>query len=486
MDKLKLLVISAVITILLYFSYNVINANEINENNIYHDKEIEKVTEELYQQINNQLDDIHKVLDKLDTKIENARNMEEYITYPAIRLDIDAPYFGIAYIIESKLVVHGGVSTFDVASGYSIREVVRKEKIKIATFDVADIVILTRDLNIDKNMTLEDAKIVTVELVKYYEQAIRILELTQKNLNDTFKEYLSDDKNNLINEYKQNVKQQEESVTNINNKISQVMFYTNLKDEIDSIYEYYEIINNNKKTSLNLLLSKKQYVNNIEEIKLQNEKINKFNLETISKYEEDLKNVKLDVNIQNILLQIEDEMNYLEKFIKLSKKTDEEKEILNYIVSSNDMYLKIKEDINKIKDIQEKLFKEYEDIKLEMLTSNNDSITIDIYSYNENENIKNHMNELNKVVEDFYTKYNLYLIDNIETNIKSIKSRNDLNVYEYEALKYIYYDMQVDLDEIFKSYNNKDLMKSINTKNKLVKVLNKILESNVKLSNNEI
>ena len=480
MNKLKLIIVILVITVMLSLNSNLINATQVNKINIYEDKKVDKVTEELYGQINNQLNDIKKVLNTIDIKIDNARNMEEYLTYPAIRLDIDAPYFGIGYLIESKLVIHSGVSTFDVASGYSVREVVKKKKIKMPTLDVAGIVILTRDVNIDKDMTLEDAKIVTVELVKYYEQAIRILELVEKNLNNTFKEYLPDEKNNLINEYKENLKKQEQILNDINNNMSEIMLFTNINNEINTINEYFEKLRYNKKTTLDLLLSKEEYINNIKTVKKENENIDKFNLELTDKYEEELKNVKLDDGINNILNQIKKEIEYIENLIKLSKSI-EEKEIVNYLIFEDDIYNKIKHDINKIEDIKQKLYKEYEDIKFEMFKNDKQIEIIDIYNYNKNDSIKEYINELNEIVKEFYSKYNVYLINNIQVNIKNIKSKNNINVYEYEALKYIYYDMQVDLDNIYKSYNNKDLIKSIHTNNKLKEVLGKVIDASAKL-----
>ena len=481
MKIIKLLTITILFSVVININLNSVNA----QNNIYNDIKVEKVTDELYLQINNQLDDLDSIIDEIDNKIKLARQMKEYEKYPAIRLDIDTPYFGIAHITESKLVIHKGVSTFDVANGYSIRDIVRKEKVKIATFDIAGIVILTRDLNIDKNMTLEDAKTVTIELIKYYEQAVNTFNILDKNLNKTFEGYLSVEKNNLISEYKEKVNIQENIINNINDKISNVLLFTdvsNLREDINKINK--ELLNN-KKTAYNLLLSEDEYKQNIEVIIEQIEE-NKKNEENVSKYlDEKLKNVKLDQIIVNTINNLNNEIKYIEDYIVKSKTTILEDDIetvkTNYKLASENLYEEIKRVVDKLKNIEQNLYKEYEDIKIEILKNTNEESNIDIYNYNENENIQKYIDDINNVVLEFYLKQKKYIIDNIQINVKNIKANTNLNVYEYDSLKYMYYDMQIDLDNILNHYDDNILIKSIYNKDKLKEVLENVINASYKL-----
>ena len=89
---------------------------------------IAKVTDAQYASIEKILEYINKEIKNIDEKISLSRTLTEYEKYPAVRLNIDTPYFGIYSIINSKLKIRNDVSTVDMAGGYSIKSVVNRRK----------------------------------------------------------------------------------------------------------------------------------------------------------------------------------------------------------------------------------------------------------------------------------------------------------------------------------------------------------------------
>lgn len=512
--KMKKVIILIMIII---FNFSVINAEEelqndsYNENedvDIYEEQTVLKVTDELYLQITNQIDDISKLLDNIEDKLNTARNMEEYLTYPAIRLDIDTPYFGIEHIINSKLTIREGVSTFDVASGYSIKDIVNKYQFKIASFDVADIVILTRNVEINEDMTLEDAKTLTVELVEYYSQTKEALDLLNTALSDTFKIYLSDEKDDLISDYTSKVEDSKNLLNEINDEISYLIYFSDFNDDIDTLNAYYDNMYKNKETSEDLLLSIEQMELNIENIDNEIEKITEFKELVNNKYTTALEDIKLDECILNTIDQLNEELEYIELYITNSQTIvnseidDEIEEITtsNYLTTSDNIYEAIKEDIIKLEELYNDVILYYYELELiedenaeEEEVVDEDSLNTDeemiedneinIYNYNENDNIEDYINQVNDILIDIYNKNVTYMINNIQINVKNIKSSANINVYEYSSLKYIYYEMELELDDVYNVYDSRNLIKIIKANNMLKEISEKVIDANYKLLN---
>lgn len=509
--------------------------NKELETLIYEDNSVKKVTSTLYTQIQNQMKDISMILINIEDKLKLARNMQEYITYPAIRLDIDTPFFGIEHIINSKLTIHEGVSTFDVASGYDIKDVINKKKFKLATFDIASVVVLTRDVDINEEMTLEDAKQLTVKLVEYYNQAKQTSKLLDDSLSDKFKNYLSDEKDNLIKTYNSKVDESKNLLNDINKEIAYVMNFSDFNEELLILNNYYMQMFKNREISEDMLLSVEQMTSNIESINLELESITKFKENVKFKRDTVLEDIKLDVCVLNVLNDLKENLKYIDKYkedsITVTKKEilgnkdniEENKEnsednktndvnkkfedvtTINYLTTSDNIYDSIKENIKKLESIYDDIviyyynkeaeLKNKEELNKETNDNNNlinseinknlqkDSITdeINIYNYNDNEKIKEYIEKVNSIMLDIYNKKVVYMTNNIQANVKNIKSNNNLNVYEYLSLKYIYYEMQVELDVVYNIYDNKDVIKVVNSSEKLEIILSKIIEANNKL-----
>ena len=109
MKKIKILFISTVIFLAFNFVTIYLYAQE-NEQVIQEENEL-KQKEDIVNLINEYLVEIDDRIDNIDLKIENSKNQEEFDYYPAIRLNIDTPFFGISSLVENKLKVKRDIST---------------------------------------------------------------------------------------------------------------------------------------------------------------------------------------------------------------------------------------------------------------------------------------------------------------------------------------------------------------------------------------
>ena len=213
------LVAISIISMSNIFASNITNTNQenntkINENqdvennekeeNKYTDKEI--LTEEEIKQIE-QLNNIIKELIKgiknkiksIDDNIKRLRDIEEYKTYPAIRLNVDTPIFGLDSVVNSKLKIKQEVSATDIAKGYSIKYIVKNNSIKLPDKYIAGIIVSTKDVKFDENISLNDANATVLKLMQYTKTVDNTLEFLENQTNKIFKGYIQKSKSeNLL------------------------------------------------------------------------------------------------------------------------------------------------------------------------------------------------------------------------------------------------------------------------------------------------
>ena len=167
MKKIKFLFISAVI--LLVFNFVTINlyAQEENEQIVQDEEDELKQKEDIVKLIDEYLSEIESKLNDIDLKIENSKKQKEFDYYPAIRLNIDTPLFGMSSLVENKLKVKKDISTSDVANGYSIRDIVEKNIIRLPDSLLGSIVVSTKEYEISSDMTLAQLKLTLVKCIQY-------------------------------------------------------------------------------------------------------------------------------------------------------------------------------------------------------------------------------------------------------------------------------------------------------------------------------
>ena len=201
MKKIKFLFIALIISISFGCVANTLLAKEEDET-----KDTTEETTQIIELIDDYINQLRVQIDEIDAKTQNAQSQKEFEYYPAIRLNIDTPFFGMSSVVENKLKVKRDISTADVASGYSIRDVVKDKIIRLPDTYLGAIVTSTKEYKIDKNMSLASAKITLVKCIQFVSQVKSVSEYVDNQTNYIFRDYISQEKKNSINDLKNRAK----------------------------------------------------------------------------------------------------------------------------------------------------------------------------------------------------------------------------------------------------------------------------------------
>lgn len=212
MKKIKFLSIALIISLL----FGCIPTN------FYAQTSEKEQTEEILKLIDEYLVQINEELDEIDTKTKKTQDQKEFEYYPAIRLNIDTPFFGMNSVVDQKLRVKKDISTADVATGYSIRDIVSKRIIRLPDTYLGAIVTSTKEYNIDSTMTLPQAKVTLVKCIQYLSQVNSVNEYVDNQTNYIFKDYISDEKKTNINDIKNRIKKVTKQLVSISEKIKKM------------------------------------------------------------------------------------------------------------------------------------------------------------------------------------------------------------------------------------------------------------------------
>lgn len=326
MKKIKILFISTAIFLAFNFVTMYLYAQE-DEQVVQEENEL-KQKEDIVNLINEYLVEIDDRINNIDLKIENSKNQEEFDYYPAIRLNIDTPFFGITSLVENKIKVKRDISTSDVANGYSIRNIVDNKIIRLPDSILGAIVVSTKEYNISTDMTMPQLKLTLVKCIQYLSQVDSANDFVDDRINKIFKDYIDEQKQNAIKDIRDRNDKMEQSLEDISDKISKLSLLgkdvTNYKD---TYFEVSSQLYNIDKYSKNTLiledelteLAKTSLTNESAIIDLQN---------SVSKsYEEALKDVDYGVFLENISKEYEARTNRMNDYIEAS--TTQTKEIVN-------------------------------------------------------------------------------------------------------------------------------------------------------------
>ena len=151
MKKISFLFI--ILTVILSFDFNSKIYAQENENTEV-TKQEDKEKEQIITLINECLNNIELKINNIDQKVEKVKKQKEFEYYPAIRLNVDSPILGMKTVLENKLRVKKDITTSDVASKYSIRDIIKNKKIKLPDSYLGAIIVSTREVSIDSTMEL--------------------------------------------------------------------------------------------------------------------------------------------------------------------------------------------------------------------------------------------------------------------------------------------------------------------------------------------
>ncbi len=509
MKKINFLFIALVLIVTLNSVGScVIAVENTNENNsdqqtekTLSEEEITQQKQEILASIESYLEDMSKKLESIDIKIDNTKKQDEFAYYPAIRLNIDTPMFGMTAIVENKLRIKKDVATIDVANKYSIRDVIKDKSLKLPKNYIASIVMETRDVKIDENMSLEELKLTLVKCIQYYSQVKSVEEFIDSQINKTFKDYIAQEKKDNINDIKDRTNKVEKNLRDISDKIYEMTFIGIDTTEYKELYstakeELYNISQKSKDT-----LMKSSELTELMKTSVNNEAtVLDIKTKVDEAYESAIVDMDYLATLQALSNIYKSKVERMEKYIE-NANTEEKKivneveqvvTIQNYNVTSQNTvdYIKsLKEDVeNKIETYKNSLKseqgnneeeseedKEKEDKTREELYNENKSRIDDVYSkYKEmlNREYKFYINNINILLNDSNTKMTS-IIGQIDSGI-SIS--NDIFSYT----RYIY----IDLPENLSNYLDKNNMDCTLELNDLINSLNTELNTLTKTNMN--
>ena len=480
----KIIFIFAFLTI---FSFSVCFASENKEEN--QDENIDKqelilVIKDCVNEIKNNLKEMDKVLEQLD-------KTEEYEKYPAIRLNIDTPFFGLGAMVDQKLKIKNEVSTVDVAKGYSIKYITNNMSIKLPDFKVGNIVVSTRDVKFDENISIEDAKTSILKLVQYISQTKNTSELLNKRINHVFEGYIPKEKSDKINSLNNKLVEISNNIISKDEDIITITLISNDEDSKEIVSKYYDINNriyNLEKTLDNVLLSKeelesieKESINlELESLeylkKVSNEKdkiTNELNIAVLlNNTMEVLKNKKiaLDEYVSKSFTYLEDSLNDQDEI-----NSDDKEKIQQYEITSK-----------YIIDYEQTLLNSLDDkIKYYIPTNTDENI-------NEEKNIsddekKSLLRDVIKLYNDFVSKENKFYLDNLnyilrDTTYKLSKLPEYTDAKTVKDVKYIYVSLPEEIDDLLDKYNSKSTLQTEALTNSLKDRLLRIVDSNIQVN----
>ena len=476
-----------VFAFLAIFSFSVCFASENKEEN--QDENIDK--QELILVINDCVNEIKNNLKEMDKVLEQLDKTEEYEKYPAIRLNIDTPFFGLGSMVDQKLKIKNEVSTVDVAKGYSIKNITNNMSIKLPDFKVGNIVVSTRDVKFDENISIEDAKASILKLVQYISQTKNTSELLNKRINHVFEGYIPKEKSDKINSLNNKLVEISNNIISKDEDIITIALISNDENSKEIVSKYYDINNriyNLEKTLDNVLLSKeelesieKESINlELESLeylkKVSNEKdkiTNELNIELLlNNTMEVLKNKKiaLDEYVSKSFTYLEDSLNDQDEI-----NSDDKEKIQQYEITSK-----------YIIDYEQTLLNSLDDkIKYYIATNTDENI-------NEEKNIsddekKSLLRDVIKLYNDFISKENKFYLDNLnyilrDTTYKLSKLPEYTDAKTVKDVKYIYVSLPEEIDDLLDKYNSKSALQIEALTNSLKDRLLSIVDSNIQVN----
>ncbi len=476
-----------------------IDENSIDNSiqNIEDEQYIAKVTETELASIEKLLEYINKEVKSIDDKIALSRTMPEYEKYPAVRLNIDTPYFGMFSIINSKLKIRNKVSTVDIASGYSIRNIINKRTIKIETFEVSNIVVITRDLKIDKEMTSSDAKTCILKLVEYLDQAKSVNKFLDKQLTVMIKGYLLKDKNDKIYDIDQQTKEIEENLSFSAQELSYINALTDsdITEDINTLYKYKDEIISTESKLKSILISKEKLDEIFNNLLKSNAEIKLFRFNVNKKYLELSSDIDLEKAINLIILKMNNELLYIQDYIDKSK-IEIVSQLEDNTIEAENVAENSDSEINtaSVKNIKEKQYENIYKIASETIFQNmkkdidrvnvilNKVVQNNMVNEEQTENVekldeKKLAEELLKIYIEFLNKQNVFLTENVKINITDIKQFNDININSFEDIEYIYINISDILTRISNNFESNSVISNLKTSEGFKQVIGKVILS---------
>ena len=476
------------LTFAFVISFGICFASE--ENNIVQSEN--KNNQELLEVINECVNEIKTDLRDIDSTLNKLDNTEEYDKYPAIRLNIDTPFFGLSSMVDQKLKIKNDVSTVDVAKGYSIKDVVNNMSIKLPDIKIGNIVVSTKDVKLDDSISESDAKIAITKLIQYISQVENTDELLDKRINNIFEGYIPKEKLDKIDSLKEklnnissNLISKDDDILTIsliNNDENSKSIVTKYYDLNDRVYDYKIAVNN-------VLLSKKELddletksvslelegLNFLKEVNLEKEKVvQNYDINTLLNNTSNILNEKKKALDEYVLKSTTSSIVSVKNENGEEVTSDTSVDVTNYTVTSK--YI-IDYEQNLLNSLNEK-------IKYYSLDNAEENNEIREISSDEKSSL---LQDVLRVYKDFEVKENKFYLDNLnyilrDTTYKLSKLPEYADSTTSKDVKYIYITLPNDMDKLLEKYDTKSLMQTEMLTKGLSNRLLKLVNSNVSVN----
>ena len=521
MKKVKNLAVIAILLMVIIFNNIYILATD-EENIVSNDVNIEE-NEEIKQQKAKVLDMINECIKTMKTKLiaidnkeKKAKSQKEFENYPAIRLNIDTPFFGFIAMVNNKLKIRNDVSTVDIAQGYSIDYIINKNKIKLPDFKVGSIVVTTREVTIDENMSYEDATVTLLKIMQYMSQIDSANEFLDYQINKTFKGYIDKEKSEKIQDVKNRNQKIITKLNELDEKIIYLHIINNDEKKLKEIVDEYDKISAKTKEinidSNDMLMSNETLTSLQKEVILLESELIEFEEEIQEEYEKGISSVNIEKMLKNIKKELEkrrdevedyiDDSTYTKKIENENKnketKTDDqnasEEIITKYEITSKNTVEYLDTLIESIDEKISKYEKKKDDKNIEEIPKTDDPIDQEVANKTEVTGIEENqltkedkievINEVYKIYQEFLTRENKFYLDNVNfliddttKKIADLTGKTDGDFLEY--MKYMYIELPDKLKEYLNNYNMNSINEVDELKTNLKNELENIVKSNI-------
>ncbi|MDO4282592.1 MAG: hypothetical protein Q4D02_03065 [Clostridia bacterium] len=483
------------------------------------DKVIDNETEERKAQKKEILNMIDECIKDMKTRllaIENkeakVKKQKEFENYPAIRLNVDTPVFGFISMVDSKLKIRKDVSTVDVANGYSIKDIVNKNKIKLPDITVGSIVVTTRDVSINENMSYEDASLTLLKMMTYMSQLDSAEEFLDFQINKTFKGYIDKEKSDKMNDIKNRNNKITSSLIELDKKITYLHIIKNDDEKLKEINTLYDEISSDNK-SINV--SVKDMLMSEESLLALQKKVIDLEgdlIELTTTVDQAYNTALSSIDEEKMLKSIREELvakrDYIKKYINDSvytkkiesqEKGKEEENSSDEIITRYEITSKNTLDYlnNSIASIDDKIAKYVKSDEKEDETSKTNPISQEVANKNDVTNIevkeltkeekKNLSDEVYKIYIDFLAREDKFYLDNTNFLIKDttnkisdLTGKTDGDVLSYT--KYMYIELPGKLKEYINGHDMNSMRELKKLTNSLKNELVTIVDCNEKVT----
>ena len=515
MKKIKVLFIALAIIISTSNVATTIIAAESENNNVQEEKkdslsdeEIKKQKQEILTSINSYLEDIKHNIKTIDEEIENTKKQEEFDYYPAIRLNIDTPMFGMSSIVENKLRIKKDVSTTDVANKYSIRDVVEDKKIRLPESYIAGIVVSTKEVEINEDMSLEELKLTLVKCIQFESQVNAVDEFVDTQINKFFKDYIADEKKDNIRDVKDRSAKVKRNIEDLADKIYQMSFIgIDISDYITQYNAVSKELYNISKKSKNTLMSNSDLTELIKE-SLANES-NVLDLKTTidDAYENAVINMNYLTVLNNVKATYSSKNSRIKAYIEDATSQKNEEDITD---GNNSKITIIQNYTVTSENTEEYLEKVIEDIETKITNYTKEQESLSSQSTQEQEkadkteeekkaeetekfnNNRAKLNELYAKYKEVLNRENKFYTDNINMLLNDSNSKmtsiigqidSDITIDNeiFTYTKYVYIDLPNNLSGYLERNNSTSMLELNNLNSSLYNELITLVQTNMNI-----